>query len=80
MSNVKFKLDEEGVKKLLKSQDVANECKKHADKVYARVSSVPGYKLESRQYPERNGYAIFADEQPAIKDNYENNSLLKSLA
>ena len=80
MSKLKFKLDKSGVRELLKSEGVANECMKHAQATLAAASgSADGYTMEVRNYPERTGYAVFAEEYPAISDNLKNNTLLKSL-
>ena len=80
MSKVKFKLDGKGVRELLRSDDIARECLAHAQATYQAASaSADGYTLEARNYPERSGYAVYASDYPAIADNLNNNTLLKSL-
>lgn len=80
MSKLKFKLNGSGVRELLKSEGVANVCMEHAQATFSSASSAAdGYKMEVRRYPERTGYAVYADEYPAIADNLANNTLLKSL-
>lgn len=78
MSNVIFKLNRAGVRELLKSKELQSECQRYANNVYAQVSGIEGYHMEPRNYPERNGYAIYASEYPAISDNLKNNTLLKA--
>ncbi len=80
MSKVKFKLDGAGVRELLHSEEVVNECKAHAEATFAAASGrAQGYVLEERRYPERAGYAVYAADYPAISDNLQNNTLLKSI-
>ena len=80
MSKVSFKLDGQGVSELLKSEGVANECRKHAEATLSAASArAEGYVLEPRNYPERSGFAVYASDYPAIADNLKNNTLLKSL-
>ena len=80
MSKVRFKLNSAGVRDLLKSEGMANECLAHAQATFQAASaSADGYALEARRYPERSGYAVYASDYPAIADNLKNNTLLKSL-
>lgn len=60
-----------------KSEGVTNLCQQIASELYGSVSGIEGYKLEQRNYPDRNGFAIFAEEYPAIGDNFNNNTLVK---
>ena len=80
MSKVKVKLNRAGVRELLKSEGIARECEKHASATLsAASSSAVGYTMGKRDYPERTGYAVYAEEYPAISDNLQNNTLLKSM-
>lgn len=80
MSRVKITLNKAGVRELLKSQGIAEECRKHAQATLnAASASADGYAMERRNYPERTGYAVYAAEYPAIADNMQNNTLLRSL-
>lgn len=74
---VKFKLNKAGVRELLKSPEIAAECAKHAEATASAAGD--GYVVEPRNYPERSGYAVRADTFKARKDNFDNNTLLKSL-
>lgn len=74
---VKIVLNSEGIRELLRSEEVSNECKKHADSVQARCGS--DYTTESRTYPERRGYAVYPTTARGRNDNMKNNTLLKAL-
>lgn len=60
-----------------KSAGVTNLCQEVATRLYGSVSGVKGYEMEQRSYPDRNGVSIFADDYPAIQDNFDNNTLVK---
>ena len=80
MSKVKLKVNRAGVRELLKSEGVSQECQRHASETLSNASSsAAGYTMSVRNYPERTGYAVYAEEYPAISDNLQNNTLLKSL-
>ena len=73
----KFKLDKKGVRELLKDSETAAVCTQYGSQVLSRAGD--GYMMESRNYPERTGVAIFPDTYKAKKDNLEHNTLLKAL-
>lgn len=77
MSNIIIKLNRAGVRELLKSEALQEECGKYARQMYSAISGIPGYEVEKRNYPERSGYALLAKDYPAIADNQKNNTLLK---
>lgn len=80
MSKVKFELNKAGVRELLKSAEAQGECMKYANAAFSRASaSSDGYVVEPRNYPERSGAAVRASTYEARKDNFDNNTLLKSL-
>ena len=77
---IDFKLDGAGVRELLKSPEMQQECMRHANATLAAASgSSDGYVAEPRNYPERSGAAVRADTFEARLDNANNNTLLKSL-
>ena len=78
MSKVKFILNRSGVRELLKSEGIKRVCQDHASRTLADCTA-PGYAMAERNYPERVGFAIYAEEYPAIADNLKNNTLLKAL-
>lgn len=77
MSKVKIKLDRKGVRGLMKDKEIQAICTEYGSQVLSRAGD--GYKMESRNYPERSGVAIFPDTYKANKDNLEHNTLLKAL-
>ncbi len=80
MSKVKFELNKAGVRELLKSSGAQRECMRYGNATLQRaLNSSDGYVVETRNYPERSGVAVRASTYEARKDNYENNTLLKSL-
>lgn len=79
MKKFSFELNRPGVRELLKSEGVVNECRKHAQSTLQACGGKEGYVMEERRYPERGGYAVYANDYPAIQDNLDNNTLLKAL-
>lgn len=77
MSNVKFKVDMQGVRDFLHSDEVTSHCKQRAEQIQQRAGS--GYIVEGRNYPRRAGSVVKAGTDEAYRDNLENNTLLKSL-
>ena len=78
MAKVHIELNSAGIRELLKSSGVVEECRKHAEATLQACGNVPDYEMMERRYPERTGYAIYAKEYPAIADNLQNNTLLKA--
>lgn len=76
MSKVRIELNSAGVKDLLKDPAIQAECRKQAEMV--AMTAGDGYEVEARSYPERNGYVVKPVTKDAIKDNFENNTLLKA--
>ena len=73
---IEFVLDEKGVRKLLKSDDMLKICMRYATKM--QQAAGPGYKAEERsRYPERVGAAVYPATAEANIDNLENNTLEK---
>lgn len=77
MSKLTVKLNSQGVRELLKSQEIADACREQADAVAGRAGE--GYSVEQRDYPERTGYVVSAETDEARRDNLKNNTLLKAL-
>lgn len=71
----KFVLDKKGVRELLKSSEIQQECMNRA--VAAAGQCGEGYAAEPRNYPERSGAAVRAVTYSARRDNLKNNTLLK---
>lgn len=76
MGNVKVKLNDAGVRELLKSKEISEACREQAEKVKASVGT--GFKVQKRtRYPERTGYAVSAESKDAVRKVYQDNVLLK---
>lgn len=77
MANFKFVLNKDGVRELLKSQEMMEICKTYASSALATLGD--GYSVNSYTGANRVNTEITADTYAARKDNSENNSILKSL-
>lgn len=75
MSKVKVRLNKSGVRKLLKSSEVANECMDHARQIQGRAGE--HYATEVRNYPERTGAAVYPADPEGYYDNLKNNTLVR---
>lgn len=78
MNKLKFELNKSGVRQMLRSPEAMAVCQQYAQQVYARCPNIEGYVIKEKRYPERNGYIVTAEDFPAIRDNLENNTLLKA--
>ena len=77
MSRVKFELDKGGVRELLRSQEALNVCKGYAESARSRAGE--GYEVTTYVGTNRANASVHAETYEARKDNYDNNTLLKSL-
>ena len=77
MSKVKIELNDAGFIELLKSQDIANAVKEVAEQVAARAGD--GYATDVYQAGTRVIASVYTETKEAMKDNLENNTLLKAV-
>lgn len=77
MSKIKLELNSQGVRELLHDPNILSVCKDCADNVLSAAGE--GYKEESRNYPDRGGYAVKVDSAKTYYQNLKNNTLLKAL-
>lgn len=77
MANMKFELNEDGVRQLLQSPEMLSVCKSYADN--ARNALGEGYEVTTRVGKTRVNAEIAATTYKARKDNSENNTILKAL-
>lgn len=77
MSKVKFELNRSGVRDLLRSQEALTICKGYAEAARSRAGE--GYEVTTYVGVNRVNASIQAETYEAREDNYENNTLLKSL-
>lgn len=77
MAKVKFELNSEGVKDLMRSAEMMAVCKSYADKAVGSLGA--GYSVNTFTGSGRVNAEVKADTYEARKENLENNSILKSL-
>lgn len=75
MSKVKVKLNKQGVAALMKSSEMQQICVGYATRMQQLAG--PGYEVETRNYPERSGAALYPGNMRAYNDNLKNNTLEK---
>lgn len=76
----KFKLNRQGVRELMKSPEMQVVLNKKAQEV-AKIAntSASGYVVDTYTGKTRANASVYAKTSKARKDNYKNNTLLKSL-
>lgn len=77
MSKVKFELNREGVRELLRSSEAMNVCRGYADQIRSRAGD--GYEVTTFTGRNRANASVHAETYEARKDNYDNNTLLKAM-
>lgn len=74
---VKFELNHEGVKELLRSQEAQQLCEEYANKAVMKLGS--GYKITTYKGQNRVNASVSAESSRAINENLNNNSILKAV-
>lgn len=78
MAKVRIELNEAGVRdELLKSPQIQAVCMGYANRIQAKCGA--GYSINTHTGPNRVNVMVYAETKEAIKDNLENNTLLKAL-
>lgn len=77
MSNLKIVLNRAGVRALLRSEEMMQVCKNHANSALERLG--PGYEVTTLTGKNRVNAEISAKTHKARKENLENNTILKAL-
>lgn len=77
MANFRVVLDREGVRALLRSPQVLALCRGYAASAQARCGK--GYKMDTRTGKNRVNAMVWASTRAAVRDNAQNNTLLKAL-
>lgn len=77
MANVLIKLNDDGIREILKSDEVMSELRSHAQKVLN--SAGDGYAISEYKGKTRGNVSVYANTKEAYKDNLENNTLLKAV-
>lgn len=76
-NKVKFELDREGVRELLKSQEAKDMCLDIANAALTRLNS--GYSVSCHTGRNRVNASVHADTAQARQDNLKNNTILKAV-
>ena len=77
MANVRFELNREGVRELLRSQEMMNICEGYAKAALGRLGG--GYEVTTLVGRNRVNAEVAATSFTAKKDNAENNTILKAI-
>lgn len=74
---VKVVLNREGVRELLRSEAIMAACQEAADRV--REAAGPAYRTSAHVGKNRVNVSVYTEDEKAIQDNLDGNTLLKSL-
>lgn len=77
MSKVKFKLNRQGVRDLMKSHEMAEICTGYAHDALGRLGA--GYSVSTDLGKNRFIAEVYAETYQAKRDNLNNNSILKAV-
>lgn len=77
MAKVKVVLKRTGVKELLRSDEMMAVCKEYADNAMGKLGD--GYEVTTHVGPSRVNASIGTSNYDAMRENMENNSILKAL-
>jgi hypothetical protein len=77
MANVQVELNSEGIRELLRSQAMMEECRAHAQAIASRAGG--GYTVTTYTGVTRVNASVMTATPEAIKDNLKNNTLLKAV-
>ena len=74
---IKFELNREGIKELLKSPKAEEICKEYANKAMMKLGS--GYGVTTYKGQNRVNASVSAESAEAINENLNNNTILKAV-
>lgn len=74
----RIELNREGVRELLRSHEMTEICKSHADRIAGRAGS--GYEVTTHTGRNRVNASVHASTEEAYRDNLKNNTLLKEVS
>lgn len=77
MANVKFELNREGVRDLLRSKEMMDVCQEYADNALSKLGE--GYEITTHTGSSRVNVEIAAVTYAAKKENLEDNSIIKAV-
>lgn len=69
------------IRKMLKSEEITEACKKEAQAIQSTAQVISGqtYGIRQVKLKSRNGFNVYPETKEAKKDNLENNTLMKSV-
>lgn len=77
MSKLKIELNREGVRELLRSEEMKAVCREHANAIRSRCGV--GYAVDDYTGTNRANAMVYADTADAQRDALENNTILRAL-
>ncbi len=77
MPNVRIELNSQGVRELLRSEEMMAICKEHADKALSNLGE--GYEVTTHTGRNRVNAEVAAVSYEAKLDNSRNNTILKAI-
>lgn len=77
MSKIKIELNRDGVRELLRSEEMMKICEEKANEALGKLGK--GYSVTTMVGKNRVNASISADSPEAKKENMENNTILKAL-
>lgn len=78
MAKVRIELNSSGIKALLKGSEVESCIKSEADRIASRAGT--GYASDTKQMSSRVIASTYTASDEAMRDNLENNTLLRSIS
>lgn len=77
MSKLKFELNKEGVRQLMRSSEMMAVCESYARKAHKELGT--GYKVDKYVGTNRVNVSVAADTQSAREENSKKNSILRAV-
>lgn len=77
MSKIRIELNREGVRQLLRSEDLGGQLETLAEAIAGRCGDSYGH--DRKLMPTRVISSVYTDSKSAARDNMENNTILRSL-
>lgn len=79
MGKVEIEINPKGLKELFRSSAIQEICVEVANNVVKNTGFEEGYNVSEWTGPHRAGATVWCNSKEAIKDNLENNTMLKAL-
>lgn len=78
MSKVRVELNSAGIREMLRSEEMQALLGEKAAEIAGRCGS--GYESDTHMTPGRAVASVFTDSAEAVKDNLDNNTILRNLS